>query len=200
VINLILADSNELIRIGLRTIFKNSDIQIVNEASSGAELISQVKMDKPEIILLDYSSEGFGIDHITQILDIYEDMKIVAISPEQSATTIGRAMQAGLSSHLKKNCGFQEIIDSIHETMAGNRFFCGQILEIIRKENMDVDGIMDSRFNCDPIVLSPREIEIITLISEGHTNAQIADMLFVSPHTVNEKISCRSWELRIRQA
>jgi len=69
--------------------------------------------------------------------------------------------------------------------MAGNRFFCGQILEIIQAENMDVDGIMDARFNCDPIILSPREIEIITLISEGYTNALVAEKLFISTHTVN---------------
>jgi len=185
VTNLILADSNELIRIGLRTVFRNSDIRIINEASSGEELLSQVKLEKPDIILMDYSSNGFSIDTVVQLRDFSDEVNIVAITPDQTATTIGRAMQSGVNSHLKKNCGFQEIIDSIHETMAGNRFFCGQVLEIIQKENMDVEGIMDSRFNCEPIVLSPREIEIITLIAEGNTNALIAEKLFISTHTVN---------------
>lgn len=183
--NLILADSNELIRIGLRTVFRNSDVQIINEASSSEELLSQVKLEHPDIILLDYSSDGFSIDSIVKIREISEDVKIIAITPDQTAATVGRVMQSGVNSHLKKNCGFQEIMDSIRETMAGNRFFCGQVLEIIQKENMDVEGLMDSRFKHETIVLSPREIEIITLIAEGNTNVQIAEKLFISAHTVN---------------
>jgi DNA-binding NarL/FixJ family response regulator len=171
--------------VGLRTIFKNTDIRIVNEASSSEELLSQIKLEKPDIILIDYTSVGFSIDTVVRVLDVHEDIKVVAISPEQSAAVISRAIQSGVHSHIKKNCDFQEIIDSITETMEGNRFFCGQILEIIQAEGIDVNGLKNSKFSCDPIILSEREIEVITLISEGYTNAQISEKLFLSKHTVN---------------
>ena len=71
------------------------------------------------------------------------------------------------------------------DTYKGNRFFCGQILETIHKANIDVDDIDCDALSCEPLSLSEREMEIITLIAEGYTNTQIADMIFLSTHTVN---------------
>jgi DNA-binding CsgD family transcriptional regulator len=71
------------------------------------------------------------------------------------------------------------------ETAKGNKFFCGKILETINKSNLDVDDIDHGLLTCDPVLMSDRENEIIVLIAEGYTNDQIAEMLFLSKHTVN---------------
>jgi DNA-binding CsgD family transcriptional regulator len=73
----------------------------------------------------------------------------------------------------------------LEETFNGNKFFCGQILETIQRANIDVNDIDFDSFTCEPVVLSDRENEIIKLIAEGNTNPQIADLLFLSSHTVN---------------
>jgi DNA-binding NarL/FixJ family response regulator len=73
----------------------------------------------------------------------------------------------------------------VRETANGSKFFCGQILNTIRSVDIDVDGENWTTFNCEPIHLSDREQEIITLIAEGYTNTAIAEQLFLSPHTVN---------------
>lgn len=183
---LILADSNEIIRIGLRTLLSTErNIQIVGEAKSNEELLDLNKAFDANIVLIDYTSKGFNIDVIPQLLQKKPELNIVAITPEQSAQTLVNALRSGVKSYVKKDCDSQEIIDSVRETWKGNKFFCGQILETIRDASIDVEDIDIDAFSCEPVSLSDRENEIIILIAEGLTNGQIAEQLFLSNHTIN---------------
>jgi DNA-binding NarL/FixJ family response regulator len=183
---LILADSNEIMRIGLRTLLQTvGNLQIVGEARSSDELIELVKSFDVNLVLLDYTAKGFSIDVIPQALQQRNDLNIIAITPEQSAPTLVHALRSGVKSYVKKDCDTQEIIDSVKETGKGNKFFCGQILETIRDASINVDDIDIDALSCEPVSLSERENEIITLIAEGLTNQQIADQLFLSNHTIN---------------
>lgn len=185
-VNVILADSNELMRAGLRSILSTeSSISIVSEAKTSSELKDQVKSFHPDVILIDYTSKDFEIDVIPQILQKEKNVKFVAITYEQSASTIVNALKSGVMSYVKKDCSLGEIRDCITETSKGEKFFCGQILERIREEGINVDDVEFDKLSCDPISISEREIEIIALIAEGYTNGQIADKLFISNHTVN---------------
>lgn len=184
-VNLILAEENELVRIGLRTIFKNSGIQVIGEASNSEDLLSQIKSFRPNVVLIDYTGDTFSIDVIPQALAIDDQIRFVAITPQQSGQTLVHALKSGVRSHVKKDCSVTEILDSVNETAQGKKFFCGQILETIHKEGIDVEELSDSEFTCEPIVLSAREIEVITLIAEGLTNVEISEKLFLSKHTVN---------------
>ena len=183
---LIIADSNEIIRIGLRTLLSTErNIQIVGEAKNNEELIALNRAFDASIVLIDYTSRGFSIDVIPQILQKKPDLNVVAITPDQSAQTLVNALRSGVKSYVKKDCDSQEIIDSIRETWRGNKFFCGQILETIREAEIDVNDMDFESFNCEPISLSERETEIITMIAEGLTNVMIADSLYLSNHTIN---------------
>ncbi|MDH4473294.1 MAG: response regulator transcription factor [Fluviicola sp.] len=183
---LVLADSNEIVRIGLRTVLSSERaIEIVGEARSSVELLEIVKNFPTDLVMIDYTSAQFSIDVIPQLLQKYPSIKIVAITPEQSAQTLVNALRSGVKSYVKKDCDSMEIINSVKETGRGNKFFCGQILETIRDASIDVNDIDFDSFSCEPISLSERELEIITLIAEGLTNNQIADHLFLSAHTIN---------------
>lgn len=183
---LVLADSNEIVRIGLRTIFSSEkDVEIVGEARNEGELLELIKNFPTDVVMIDYTSPGFSIDIIPQLLAQSNQARVVAITPEQSAQTLVNALRSGVRSYVKKDCDMMEIINSVKETAQGNKFFCGQILETIHQASIDVDDIDFDSFNCEPIVLSERELEIITFIAEGLTNVQIAETLFLSAHTIN---------------
>jgi len=183
---LIIADSNEIVRIGLRTVLASeANVEIVGEARSSAELFDLVKSFGTDLVLIDYTSAGFSIDIIPQVLQKFPSVQIVAITPEQSAQTLVNALRSGVKSYVKKDCDSSEIILSVKETWRGNKFFCGQILETIRDASIDVNDIDFDSFSCEPVTLSERELEIITLIAEGLTNNQIADGLCLSNHTIN---------------
>lgn len=182
----VLADSNELARVGLRTILeKNLSDELVGEVSSNDELWALCNASDVDTVIIDYSSEGFSIDIVPKILQRFPQIDFVAITPQQSAATLLNALRSGIKSYIKKDCSVQEIIDSVRETGKGNNFFCGKILETIQRANINVEDLDTDNFTCDPIMLSERENEIIKMIAEGYTNAQIAEHLFLSQHTVN---------------
>ncbi len=184
--NLILADSNDLIRIGLRAILSTErSITIVSEAHSGEELLAQVKSFDTSLVLIDYTSSGFNIDIIPKVLSINKRIRFVAITAEQSPQTLVDALRSGISSYIKKDCDVNEILMAVKETGNGNKFFCGQILESIQRANIDVNDLDFESFSCEAVVVSERENEIIILIAEGLTNEQIAIQLFLSKHTIN---------------
>jgi DNA-binding NarL/FixJ family response regulator len=184
--HIILADSNELIRLGLRAIISsNSSWKIVGEARNNEELQEIIESFGEAVVLIDYSAAGFDISVIPKILNSNKKVRFVALTPEQSAQTLVDALRSGVTSYVKKDCELSEIVNSLEETFNGNKFFCGQILETIQRANIDVNDIDFDSFTCEPVVLSDRENEIIKLIAEGNTNPQIADQLFLSSHTVN---------------
>ncbi len=182
----IIADSNQLIRTGLNAILSQYDeFQIVAEAHSDDQLIEAVRSFTPDIVLLDFAAKNFTIDVILRIHRTHARTKVVAITGEQSGMTIVSAIRAGVKSYIKKDCDIHEIVDSIRETSRGGQFFCGQVLNTLRKEAIDVNDLDIAEFNCEPVTISEREMEIIKWIAEGYTNNEIAEKLFLSPHTVN---------------
>lgn len=182
---LILADSNDLVRVGIRSILKNKlDVEIVGEAKSNQDLMDMLHSFATEVIVIDYTSPGFDIDVLLKIKSTYPEVSVLAITPEQSAQVLVDALRAGITSYVKKDCSIPEIIEAVTETAKGNKFFCGQILETIQDANLNVEDI-DDVFSCEAVIISKRECEIITLIAEGFTNQQIAEKLFLSSHTVN---------------
>ncbi|MEJ6505688.1 MAG: response regulator transcription factor [Crocinitomicaceae bacterium] len=183
---IILADSNDLVRAGLRSIIATqTDISIVGEASSNEELIEQLKSFQTEIVLIDFTSTGFNIDVISKIQKLNPAIKFIAITPEQNAQTLVDALRLGVMSYVKKDCELSEIVNAVTETNHGNKFFCGQILETIQKAEIDVNDLDFDSFSCEAVILSQRENEIIKLVAEGNTNGKIAELLFLSNHTVN---------------
>lgn len=182
----ILADSNELIRFGLRTILAaQAGISIVGEARNEEELMAQLKNFGADVVLIDFTAHGFSIDIVPKALSKFKDLRFVAITEAQHAPILVDALKSGVTSYVKKDCELAEIIDAVKETAQGKQFFCGQILETIQKANIDISELNTEEFNCGPITLSERENEIITLIAEGQTNEQIAELLFLSKHTIN---------------
>ncbi|MEX1190962.1 MAG: response regulator transcription factor [Brumimicrobium sp.] len=183
---IIIADSNDIVRVGLRTVLASDRfVQVVGEVTNSEDLEEQVNNFETDLVLIDYTSPGFTIDVIPKILSKHKQLRFIAITPEQSASVIVDALRSGVMSYVKKDCDIPEILSSVKETGAGNKFFCGQILETIQKAAIDVDDLDFESFTCEPVLLSEREIEIITLIAEGNTNSQIAEILHLSPHTIN---------------
>lgn len=181
----VLADSNELVRLGIRSVLKNDlKVELVGEATTSEDLLELVKSFETDVVVVDYTSRGFTIDVLLKLRALRKHINILAITPEQSAQTLVDALRSGVMSYVKKDCSISEIVDAVRETGKGNKFFCGQILETIQSAHLDVHDIDLDAFSCEPVTLSERESEIIILIAEGYTNVQIAEQLFLSNHTV----------------
>jgi DNA-binding NarL/FixJ family response regulator len=185
-VRVVIADSNRLIRFGLDAILsKESDIDVVGEAESETSLQQLLSEVNADVLLVDFTAPQFRIETVPTVIRDHPNLQVVAITPDQEGETIMNALKAGVKSYVKKDCDLNEIVSSVRDTAKGNKFFCGQILNTLNRVQIDPDAEEFEDFNCEPVRLSGREQEIITLIAEGHTNAGIAEKLFLSPHTVN---------------
>ena len=183
---LLLADSNQLIRVGLKSTLSGlAEVHSIVEISNGKQFIDFAQQGGIAVVLIDYTAEGFDINDVIASLRLNPSLKFIGLTYLQSPQTLVDALRGGVMSYIKKDCDLQEISDAVIETAKGNKFFCGKILETISKANLDVDDIDHGVLTCDPVLMSDRENEIIVLIAEGYTNDQIAEMLFLSKHTVN---------------
>ena len=183
---IVIADSSPVFRHGLEQILlkRGNDTTVVH-AKSGEELKAVLIPNAPELVIIDCMAPKFSVDDVLACQRVHPGLKMLAITAAHSGQSIVHALRAGITSYVKKDCSMEEVLEAIDETSAGGTFFCGQILAAIEAESIPVDDLESADASCDPIVLSNREIEVLTLISEGLTNVQIADKLFLSSHTVN---------------
>jgi DNA-binding NarL/FixJ family response regulator len=185
-VKVVLADTNELMRLGMRVLLDSkSSCEIVGEAGNSNELLEVLESFPVDVVIMDFTSPGFDIEDIAVIKQEFKAVRIMAITPEQSAQILVDALRSGVTSYVKKDCSFPEILEAVKETYNDQKFFCGQVLETIQEANLSLEDIELGSFTCEPVLISNRESEIITLIAEGNTNAQIAEKLFLSAHTVN---------------
>ena len=139
---LLLADSNQLIRVGLKSTLSGlAEVHSIIEISNGKQLIDLAQQGGMAVVLIDYTAEGFDINDVIASLRLNPSLKFIGLTYLQSPQTLVDALRGGVMSYIKKDCDLQEISDAVIETAKGNKFFCGKILETISKANLDVDDI-----------------------------------------------------------
>ena len=183
--NIIIADKSELILKGLQNIFEDNidtSIYIANDFLSLKEYL--VRLENPTLIV-DYTVEDFSLEKIVSIKNDYPKLKILGITPYTNAQTIVQAVKAGVESHVKKECSVREIRNAYNATLKGVKFFCGDIKDQMRQEQINIDNIAFKSLDPSPVKLSERELQIIQFIAEGYTNSQIAAIVYLSNHTIN---------------
>lgn len=181
-IKVTIADSNFLSRKGLAVLLNECpDFSLLAEALSTSDLVNQAKFYQPDLIVIDYESANFSIEGLVQVVKKYPKTNLLAITDFKSNAMIAKALNAGVKSHLLKDCDQDEIIEAIYKTANGEQFMCGKIVSAVLDEK---GPAAIASYNCDGINISEREMEIIKCIAEGLSNKEVADKLFLSTHTV----------------
>lgn len=178
---ILLADAQFLVRAGLRCILaQQTDVQIVGEAATEQELLQQLEILCPDMLVIDYNSpKRFGREVIAAVAGLYPTLRILAISDDSDKNSILRVLDNGVLSFLTKSCGEQEIADAVRATAKGDKFFCSTILDVLLEKSLG-----KTTASCAPSPLSAREIEVVQLVVKGYFARQIAELLHLSPHTV----------------
>ncbi|MDE1989524.1 MAG: response regulator transcription factor [Betaproteobacteria bacterium] len=176
-----IADDHAVVREGLGALLSSQpDIRIVGTAMDGREAVTEVLRLKPRVVLLDISMPGLdGIESMRQILAQQRDMAVVILSMHSSAQHVFHALEAGARGYLLKESAGREIIEAVRAVHAGRRFLSPKVAEIV------AEGL-GGRSGESPLErLSRREREIIKLVADGHSSAEIARLLNLSPKTVD---------------
>jgi DNA-binding NarL/FixJ family response regulator len=191
VLKILIAEEEFLISEGLRSLVDSDEgLHLSGVVFEKNALLEKIKAEQPNVLIIDHTSLNFGPETIAEIKVVAPTTEILAITSCQTKPFYMQSMQAGVKSFLLKNCDREEIIAAITATANGEKFYCSKVLNVILKENEDLPEILEKNFtvlnnSCEGINISFREEEIIRLIADGFSNKEIADKLFLSPHTVN---------------
>lgn len=188
VINIMIVDDHAIVRDGLKMILEAAEgMHIVAMATDGREAIPLVEEHQPDVIILDISMPGLnGIEAARKLHERLPAIKILFLSMHHSTEHIYRALQAGAQGYLLKESAGSEVVTAVRSVMKGRRFF-GQGVELplegrLREGDSFIKSPLDS--------LSRREKEVMQLVVEGKTSAEIGQILFLSPKSI-ETYRCR---------
>lgn len=194
-IKVLLVDDHILIRKGIALLLTNyPDIEVVGEASDGAEAIQMAEQLEPHVILMDISIPE-GIDGLTATAEIKRqqpDIKIIMLTMHNEVIYVHQSIQAGADGYILKNSKGNEMYDAIQTVFTGRKYY-----EVgLPKEQLEKLSKKTGEDQVD--ILSPREQEILRLTILGYTNIQIAEKLFISTKTVENHKSNIMQKLEIK--
>ena len=183
-LRILLADDHTLMRQGLRKILEEQpDWQVIAQASNGRDAVAQTLALQPDIAILDIGMPQLnGIEAARQISRRAPKVHILILSMYAEAAYITQALKAGARGYLLKDTADSELIQAIGALAVGKSFFSPTVSKVMLDEYVRTladKGIVD-RYDA----LSEREREIFQLVAEGRSSKEIADLLSISPATV----------------
>jgi DNA-binding NarL/FixJ family response regulator len=192
-LRVLIADDHALFRDGMRAIFMGvSDIEVVGEAASGEEAISQARKLKPELILMDIQMEPMnGIEACKRILEELPDIHIIMLTMLEDSDSLFAAMVAGAKSYVLKGARRADVLKTIRAVADGEILFGPGIANRMSHFFRSMDG---SKVRATPDSnpfpeLTVREARILELIAQGLNNHAIGEKLNIAPKTVANHVS-----------
>jgi DNA-binding NarL/FixJ family response regulator len=179
---LLLADDHTLVRSGLRRILDaEPDLEVIAEASDGAEAVERALADGPDLAILDVSMPRMtGLQAARRIREHRPEVQILILSMHDNEEFFFEALRAGAAGYVLKTAAERDLADACRAAVRGEPFlYSGAIGALIRDYLVRADGGGASGDD-----LSPRETEVVKLIAEGYTSREIGEVLSISEHTV----------------
>jgi two-component system, NarL family, response regulator LiaR len=181
VIKVLLVDDHEMVRIGLAAVLGTEEgIEVVGEASSGAEGIRLAQQYRPDIVLMDLVMEGMdGIEATRRLLQLYPECKVIVLTSFLDDDKMYPVIEAGAFSYLLKTARASEIAQAIRSAAKGQPILESQVASKIMhrfRQPKQTAALHEG--------LTEREMEVLCLIAEGKSNQETADLLFIGIKTV----------------
>jgi DNA-binding NarL/FixJ family response regulator len=177
-IRILVVDDHFMVRLGLiGAISTESDINVVGEASNGAEALALFAELRPDVTLMDgILPDMHGVEVTRQILESHPEARIILVSINDTAEDIHRALQAGAWGYIPKSCEKNAIVSAIRSVAAGERYLPPELTRKLAERDHQP-------------LLSPRETEVLHLIAKGFANKQIASELEIGEPTVKSHVA-----------
>ena len=180
--NILLADDHNLVRQGLRALVQSEPLfRLVGEASDGIEAVRLAERLKPDVLITDVMMPGLnGLEVTRQVTKSLPNTRVIILSMYTNDAYVFEAFKNGALGYVLKDSEASDLIQAVREVIAGQRYLSPPLSEralelYIRK----VESVPDDPYE----LLTTREREVLQLVAEGRTSAEIASRLFISPRT-----------------
>lgn len=183
-IRLMIADDHEVVRLGIKSLLADTDIEVVAEAKNGAEAVDVVRRVLPDIVLLDIRMpEMDGLTTLSRLRMEHPQLKVLILSTYDNPTYVARAVALGANGYVLKSCSRDELISAVRKTASGEDAWT-------RDELRRVTGALATpRMSAESDVpLTQRESEVLRQLAHGLTNKEIGQALGISYETVKEHV------------
>ena len=196
-LRVLIVDDHDLFRTGLRNLLEEQSLQVVGEASGGAEAIRAVRELAPDVVVMDLNMPGVsGVEATRQITAIAPLTRVLVLTISDQDSDVLDAILAGACGYLLKDSSIQELMAGIRSAAIGESLIspniASKVLQRVRSTS-SVPAIAETI----RAELSDREIQVLKLIANGKDNAEIAAELHISPKTVKNHISNILMKLQI---
>ena len=197
-IRVLLVDDHQLVRQGLKGLLAGDPrVQVIGEASDGADAIRLAAQLMPDVIVLDVTMPGLnGIETMREIRNKAPEAEVLALSMHASDQVITDMLRAGASGYILKNASVQELADAIEVVMTGRTYLSKEIKDVVPNDLLRTCAGSGEGENRE---LTEREREVLKLVAEGRSSREIAAALYVTTKTVvwhrqsiMEKLNLRS--------
>ncbi len=181
---ILVADDHGVMREGLKVLIENQPgMKVVGEAEDGHKVVQLAKQLSPDIIVMDIAMPNLnGVEATRLILEENPNIRIIALSVHSDKHFVTEMLKAGASGYVLKSCLFDEVLRAIQTVSAGDYYLSPKITDVVVN---DYKYYMATLNKSAEISLTPRERQVIQLLTEGKSTKQIALGLHVSPKTVD---------------
>lgn len=183
-IKVIIADDHALFRTGVKTTLSmRKDIKMIGEADNGAQLLTLLKVLQPDVILLDIQMPIMdGIATLPEIKELYPDIRVIMLTMHNDHSMISKLMELGANSYLTKNSDSEVIYEAV-KTVYEQEYFFNALTNRALIDGLRTKRQAEAQLPVDT-KLSEKEITILKLMCEEKSTKDIADLVFLSPRTV----------------
>jgi DNA-binding NarL/FixJ family response regulator len=184
VTNVLLADDHPLVRNGLKQVLgREADLRVVAEVADGAEAVDRALAGDVHLALLDVSMPRMtGLQAAREITRRSEDVRVLILSMHDNERYFFEALEAGASGYVLKTAADRDVVDACRAAMRGEPFLYPGAVRALIRDYLERARRGETLSSTEP--LTPRELEVVKLIAEAHTNDEIAGLLVISKKTV----------------
>ena len=177
---ILVADDHGIVRAGIKLLLERQpDLQVVAEAGDGVEAFEQALQERPDLCILDVGMPRLtGLQAAREIRSHLPEARVLMLSMHDDERYLFEALKAGASGYVLKREADQDLVGAVRAVGRGDAFLTNAA------ERSIIRGWMDDGANGPAIPLTPREEEVVKLVAEAHTNAQIAQILHLAEKTV----------------
>ena len=187
-IRLMIVDDHEVVRLGMRAAFElEADINVVGEASNGAEAQAKIPVLDPQVVLMDVRMEKMGgIEACREIKSEHPHVAVLMITSFPDEEAVSASVIAGASGYLLKNVSRIELLKAVRQIASGESLLHA---ETTQRAIRNMTSLAAGTGQIQGEELTEREREVLALVARGYTNKQIAGELCVSEKTARNHVS-----------